>query len=65
MFCPQVSTPNKCTLHLKKKKKKSPQPLSEQQQDKVHSRDVYHIARGVTRCLVIIWGKDTLASHFS
>lgn len=50
---------------FKKKKKKSPQPLSEQQQDKVHSRDVYHIARGVTRFLVIIWGKDTLASHFS
>lgn len=36
-----------------KKKKKSSELLSEQQQDKVHSRDVYHTARGVAWILVI------------
>lgn len=43
--------------------KKSSEPLSEQQQDKVHSRDVYHTARGVAGILVL--GEDTLAGHFT
>lgn len=36
-----------------KKKKKSSEPLSEQQ-DKVHSRDIYHTARSVAGILVIV-----------
>lgn len=44
--------------------KKSSEPLSEQQQDKVHGRDVYHTARGVAGILVM-GTRDTLAGHFT
>lgn len=42
--------------------KKSSEPLIEQQQDKIHSRDVYHTARGVAGLLVM--GKRYISRSF-
>lgn len=44
--------------------KNSSEPLSEQQQDKVHGRDVYHTAKGVAEILVM-GTRDILAGHFT
>lgn len=44
-------------------KKKSSEPLREQQQDRVHSRDVYHTAKCVAE--ILVKGEDTLAGHFN
>lgn len=44
--------------------KKSSEPLSEQQQDKIHGRDIYHTAKGVAEILVM-GTRDILAGHFT
>lgn len=46
-------------------KKKPSEPLSEQQQDKVHSRDVYHTARGVAGILVIVGKYISRSNHLN